>query len=151
MSRRWIFLMDEVIQCQFQSVPSTVLYLTLFRWYVFHRKIFKTKNIRWLATKPLEPGKPSAHPTQPVVKFQVLHLKPEGHSFEESKVHILDGEERGSRTPSMLNWKKHIWTEEVVSGITLPGLTMQHCLSSPSSLKPFTPCILRPKLTLSGR
>jgi len=34
--------------------------------------------------------------------------------------------------PSTLNWKKHIWTEEVVSGITCPVPTMQHSLSSPN-------------------
>jgi len=35
--------------------------------------------------------------------------------------------------PSMLNWKTHLWTEEVVSGITFPAPTMQHYLSSPGS------------------
>jgi len=38
-----------------------------------------------------------------------------------------------TKKTSMFNWKKHLWTEEVVSDITFPAPATQHRLSSPGS------------------
>jgi len=65
-----------------------------------------------------------------------LHLKEKGHwllgqwwSHSGQRRQMVWERSKGSHIKSILNWKNHLWTEEVVSGITFPAPTMQHCLS----------------------